>query len=154
MFSSCSASKLLNRAIKKDPTILKETVITDTLTLKTVDSIPYLVNDTLHYKLIERHTDTIIQYKYNYITKPKTRQETRLEYKRDIKYNHEKERTERLRVRMQKRVDVVALTMNKRLNQTIVRQENKRSLWWLWLLIGFALSFILKFILRFYGIIK
>lgn len=39
-------------------------------------------------------------------------------------------------------------------NRTVVRQENKRSLWWLWLLIGFAINFILKFILRFYGIIK
>ena len=104
LLSSCSASKLLSRAVKKDPTILKETVITDTLTLKTVDSIPYFVNDTLYYKLIERHTDTIVQYKYNYITRPKTRQERRLEYQRDIKYNHQKERTERLRVRMQKRI--------------------------------------------------
>jgi len=140
LLSSCSASKLLSRAVKKDPTILKETVITDTLTLKTVDSIPYFVNDTLYYKLIEHHTDTIVQYKYNYITRPKTRQERRLEYQRDVKYNHEKERTERLRVRMQKRIDVVALKMNKRLNQTIERKMPKWYLWFLVLIIGFLIG--------------
>jgi len=141
ILSSCSASKLINRAIKKDPTIIKERVITDTLTLSTIDSIPYYINDTLYYNIIERHTDTIVQYKYNYISKPKTRQEIRLEYQRDIKYNHQKERTERLRVRTQRKIDNLSLRMNKRLSQTIERNSSK---WYLWLLIGLILVFFIK----------
>ena len=37
---------------------------------------------------------------------------------------------------------------NNKTKRTQLRQENKRSLWWLWLIIGFVLSFVTKIFLK------
>ena len=146
ILSSCSSSYHLKKAIKKDATILQERTITDTLRIETIDSIPYTVNDTIRYTYFKRFTDTLIQTKYKYIQSPKTRQETRLEYKRDVKYNNQEARTERLRVRMQKKINIVASKMSKRLAQTELRSKGGWKLWILLILVGFIIGFITKFI--------
>jgi len=74
ILSSCSSTFHLKKAIKKDPEILQEKTVTDTITIATIDSIPYVVNDTVRYTYFKTTTDTLIQFKYKYIKPIKTRQ--------------------------------------------------------------------------------
>lgn len=78
ILTSCSSTFHLKRAIKKDPEILQEKTIIDTLRIETIDSIPYTINDTVRYTYFKTITDTLIEFKYKYIKPIKTRQEIRL----------------------------------------------------------------------------
>jgi len=149
ILSSCSSTYHLNKAIKKEPTILQNKTIRDTIKVSKIDSIPYIVNDTIRYKLIERITDTIIELEYKYINAPTTRHERRL-----------KEQTERIELKYKfklgkiiaeydfKTAKLVA-RLNKRVKNVKVRQENKRSNWYLWLVIGLVIGFFSRFIKKF-----
>jgi len=97
--SSCSSTFHLKRAIKKDPTILKERTVTDTLRIESIDSIPYTINDTIHYTYFKTITDTLIEFKYKYIKNPKTRQQIRLKSKQDIKVIKSEAKNERVKTR-------------------------------------------------------
>ena len=99
ILSSCSSTFHLKRAIKKDPEILQEKTITDTITIATIDSIPYVVNDTVRYTYFKTTTDTLIEFKYKYIKNPKTRQEIRLKSKQDIKVIKSEAKNERVKTR-------------------------------------------------------
>ena len=99
LLSSCSSTFHLKMAIKKDPTILQEKTITDTITIATIDSIPYVVNDTVRYTYFKTITDTLIEFKYKYIKNPKTRQEIRLKSKENIKVIKTEAKNERVKVR-------------------------------------------------------
>ena len=146
ILSSCSSTYHLNKAIKKEPTILQNMIVKDTIQISKIDSVPYIVNDTIHYKLIERFTDTIVEFKYKYINAPTTRHERRL-----------KEQTERIELKYKfklgkiiaeydfKTAKLVA-RLNKRVKNVKVRQENKRSNWYLWLVIGLVIGFFSRFI--------
>ena len=103
LLSSCSSTFHLKRAIKKNPDILKEKTVTDTITIATIDSIPYVVNDTVRYTYFKTTTDTLIQFRYKYIKNPKTRQEIRLKSKEVIKVVKEDAKTDRLDLRLDKR---------------------------------------------------
>lgn len=149
ILSSCSSSYHLKKAIKKDDTILQERTITDTLRIETIDSIPYIVNDTIRYTYFKRFTDTLIQTKYKYIQAPKTRQETRLEYKRDVKYNNQAARTERKRVVSQRRVNVVTQKMNKKIQNVKERTKRNVRLWISLILVALVVGFILGVIVKF-----
>ena len=143
MLSSCSMNHHLTKAVKKGykvETVTKEVRLTDTLIINGKDSIiERLVKVDCPEPVIEtkwrvrfdlkRFNDSLKHYRQLYSDSLKTSVRT-AKIERSI--NKQDEKT----------------------NRTVSRQENKRSLWWLWLLIGFALNFILKFILRFYGIIK
>ena len=127
LLSSCSSTYHLKKAIKKDPEILQEKTVTDTITIATIDSIPYVVNDTVRYTYFKTTTDTLIQFRYKYIKNPKTRQEIRLKSKQEIKVIKEDAKTDRLDARLEKR-----------LNQTEVRKSGGG--WQIWLfcfIIGF-----------------
>lgn len=127
ILSSCSSTFHLKRAIKKDPEILQEKIVTDTIRIETLDSIPYVVNDTVRYTYFKSITDTLIQFRYKYIKPIKTRQEIRLKSKQDIKVIKEDAKTDRLDARLEKR-----------LNQTEVRKSGGG--WQIWLfcfIIGF-----------------
>ena len=128
LLSSCSSTFHLKRAIKKDPEILKEKTVTDTITIATIDSIPYVVNDTVRYTYFKTTTDTLIQFRYKYIKNPKTRQEIRLKSKEVIKVIKEDAKTDRLDSRL-----------DKRLNQTEVRTS--KGGWQIWLFL-FIIGFI------------
>ena len=135
ILSSCSSTFHLNKAIKKDPSILNNRVVTDTLRVSRIDSIPYIFNDTIRYKLIETFRDTIVKYKYKYIKAPVTRQEKRLEYKLDklVENNNAK-------------LDKLIARLDKRKVNTKIRQENKGSKWWVFGLIGLFIGFLTRFI--------
>jgi hypothetical protein len=75
-FTSCSAKWHINRAYKKGAKLEQES---DTIRITSVDSFKVVLNDTFYFEKYLTTKDTIIQYKRLYV--PKTRFETRIEYK-------------------------------------------------------------------------
>ena len=73
---SCSAKYHYRKALKKGLEVVKTS---DTIRITTIDSIPVIKHDTLVYEHFYTSKDTIIFYKN--IEIPKTRLETRIEYK-------------------------------------------------------------------------
>ena len=73
---SCSAKYHYNKALKRG---LQVTQTSDTIRISTIDSIPLIKHDTIVYERIISSKDTIVYYKN--IIVPKTRLETRIEYK-------------------------------------------------------------------------
>lgn len=143
MLSSCSMNHHLTKAVKKGykvETVTKEVRLTDTLTINGKDSI------------VERLVkvdcpEPVIQTKWR----------VRFDLKRfkDSLQTVKQMYSDSLKASIKTaRIDKAVNKQDEKTARTVVRQENKRSFWWLWLLIGFAINFILKFILRFYGIIK
>lgn len=81
---SCSAPKRAQwhykRALKNGLELVQDT---DTIRITTIDSIPVIINDTIVWQKYITTKDTII--KYNNIYVPKTRWQTRIEYKERVK---------------------------------------------------------------------
>jgi len=75
-FTSCSAKWHINRAYKKGAKLEQES---DTIRITSVDSFKVVLNDTFYFEKYFTTKDTIIRYKRLYV--PKTRFETRIEYK-------------------------------------------------------------------------
>ena len=73
---SCSAKYHYRKALKKGLEVVKTS---DTIRITTIDSIPVIKHDTLVYEHFYTSKDTVIFYKN--IEIPKTRLETRIEYK-------------------------------------------------------------------------
>ena len=73
---SCSANYHYRKALKKG---LKPIISSDTIRIATIDSIPVVRNDTVVYERYFSSKDTIIRYENVFV--PKTRLETRIEYK-------------------------------------------------------------------------
>ena len=81
---SCSAPKRAQwhykRALKNGLELVQDT---DTIRITTIDSIPVIINDTIVWQKYITTKDTII--KYNNIYVPKTRWQTKIEYKERVK---------------------------------------------------------------------
>jgi hypothetical protein len=77
LLSSCSVNYHLNKAIKKG---YRCDEISDTISITTVDSIPYIVNDSIVWEKIITQKDTIVFYKTSYV--PRTRFIVRMDNKR------------------------------------------------------------------------
>ena len=75
-FTGCSAKWHLNRAYKKGAK-LEQT--SDTITISAIDSFKVVLRDTFYFEKYFTTKDTIINYKRIFV--PKTRFETRIEYK-------------------------------------------------------------------------
>ena len=73
---SCSANYHYRRALKKG---LEPTISSDTIRIATIDSIPVVKHDTIIYEKYFSSKDTIVHYENVFV--PKTRLETRIEYK-------------------------------------------------------------------------
>ena len=73
---SCSAKYHYRKALKKGLEVVKTS---DTIRITTIDSIPVIKHDTIVYEHFYTQKDTIVFYKNVEI--PKTRLETRIEYK-------------------------------------------------------------------------
>ena len=149
ILTSCSSTHHLNKAIKKDPTILHNTTIRDTIQITKLDSVPYILNDTIRYKLIETVHDTIVEFKYKYVTAPITRQQTRLnerEERLELKY---KFKLAKVVAKYEGKIERLNARLSKRITNTQVRQENKKSNWYWFLIIGILLgSFTVLYIKR------
>lgn len=74
--TSCSVNYHLRKAIKKG---YKCEEVGDTIRITTVDSFPVIKNNEIVYERYFTTKDTVIQYKTQYV--PKTRWQTKIEYK-------------------------------------------------------------------------
>lgn len=144
----CSSTYHLNKAIKKEPTILHNTVIRDTIKITKLDSIPYILNDTIKWHYIETVHDTIIEFKYKYITAPITRQQTRLnekEQRLELKY---KFKLAKVVAKYDAKIERLNARLLKRTTNTQVKEENKGGNWYVFLIIGLIIGFLLRFIIK------
>jgi hypothetical protein len=124
LIASCSANYHLRKAIKKG---YRCDEVSDTITINTIDSIPYVLRDSIAWEKVIVQKDTIVRYKRSFV--PKTRLETRIEYK-----------LKRDTLKMIEKVEVIKYKTRK--------QENKKPNLWLFI-IGFGAGFITKWLLKF-----
>ena len=131
LISCKSAQQLVDKAIKKDPTIVLGT--TDTLTLShfIIDSIQIVKNDTIVWeKVIKEVTfDTIIRRNSIFIERKKTRFEIRKESNLQKKVLNYEFRIKRLQEKLDAKSDRVIVR-----NET--KQERSKNRWWLWFILG------------------
>ena len=81
MLCSCSVNYHINKATKKG---FKCAETSDTIRITTLDSIPYVVNDTIVWEKFFTTKDTVILYKNVYIPKTKWQVRTEIKYKYKI----------------------------------------------------------------------
>lgn len=122
--TSCGVNYHINKAIKKG---YRCDTISDTITISSIDSIPYVLRDSIYWEKVLVQKDTIVRYKRSYV--PKTRLETRIEYK-----------LKRDTIKMLEKVEVVKWKT----------ERNKKTKANLWLFIigfvaGYAANWLLKF---------
>jgi hypothetical protein len=122
--TSCSVNYHVRKAIKKG---YRCDEIADTIKITSIDSIPYVLNDSIAWVKVIVQKDTIVRYKRSFV--PKTRLETRIEYK-----------LKRDTLKMIEKVEVIKYKTRK--------QENKKPNLWLFI-IGFGAGFVTKWLLKF-----
>ena len=113
---SCSANYHYRKALKKGLEVVKTS---DTIRIATIDSVPVIKHDTLVYEHFYTQKDTVIFYKNVEI--PKTRLETRIEYK-----------LKRDTIRMITRVEVQKAKAE--------GKKNKEPNMWLWIILFMVLG--------------
>lgn len=121
---SCSANYHVRKAIKKG---YRCDTIADTITINSIDSIPYVLRDSIAWERVIVQKDTIIRYKRSYV--PKTRLQTRIEY-----------RLKRDTLKLIEKVEVVKWKTEK--------NKNKKPNLWLFV-IGFGAGFVTNWLLKF-----
>ena len=124
---SCSSERKAQYHVKK---ALKHgaklTQDSDTIRIATVDSFPVIRHDSIVWEKFIAYRDTVIRFKNVYV--PKTRFQTRIEYK---------ERVKTLRIEGKTKWKTAKA-------QQVVKY---RTNWWV-VLIAFVLGFILRFVLN------
>jgi hypothetical protein len=123
ILSSCSANYHLRRAIKKG---YRCDEIADTIRITSIDSIPFVLNDSIYFERVLVQKDTIVRYKRSFV--PKTRLETRIEYK-----------LKRDTLKMIEKVEVVKW-------KTAKRESAKPNI--LLLVLGFVMGMFTTYLLR------
>jgi hypothetical protein len=98
----------------------------DTIRITSVDSFPVIKNDTIVWEKYIAYRDTVINFKNVYV--PKTRYQTRIEYK---------ERVKTLRIEGKTKWKTAKA-------QQVVKY---RTSWWL-VLLAFVLGFVVRFVLN------
>lgn len=81
LLGSCSAHYHIIKAMKKG---YRCDETSDTIQVSTIDSIPYVLRDSIYWEKVIVQKDTIVRYKASFV--PKTRFLTRIEYKYKTKY--------------------------------------------------------------------
>lgn len=76
LLASCSAHYHVMKAMKKG---YRCDEIGDTITISSIDSIPYVLMDSIFWEKVIVKKDTIVRYKTSFV--PKTRYQTKIEYK-------------------------------------------------------------------------
>ena len=117
LLGSCSAHYHVMRAMKKGYTCGQET---DTITISSIDSIPYVLNDSIYFERVIVQKDTIVRYKSYKV--PQTRFQTRIEYRYKTKVV---------------KADVLKVKYK---NKYITKYKTR----WLFVIIAFVLGFFLK----------
>jgi NO-binding membrane sensor protein with MHYT domain len=122
--TSCSVNYHVRKAIKKG---YRCEEVADTFVINSIDSIPYVLRDSIMWERVLVQKDTIVRYKRSFV--PKTRFQTRIEYK-----------LKRDTLRMIEKVEVVKWKMEK--------NKNKKPNLWLFI-IGFVAGFAAKWLMKF-----
>jgi hypothetical protein len=132
------AKKHTEKAFKKDPSL--NVGNTDTLIVEKFDTIRGIDGkDSIIYRDREVTLPCAEIDLSNIKSNVQIRQENktaRVELKQDG-------RTERTEVKQSARVDKVNVKQEGKTNRTESRQENKRSSWYIWLIVGFFLHWLL-----------
>jgi len=124
LLSSCSANYHLRKAINKG---YRCEEVADTFVINSIDSIPYVLRDSIMWERVLVQKDTIVRYKRSFV--PKTRYQTRIEYK-----------LKRDTLRMIEKVEVVKYKTEK--------HKNKKPNLWLFI-IGFSAGFLTKWLMKY-----
>ena len=117
ILASCSAHYHIVKAIKKG---YKCDETSDTIQVSTIDSIPYVLRDSIYWEKVIVQKDTIVRYKVSKV--PITRFQERIQYKYKTKYI----KAEAQKVKYQ----------NKYITKTKVN--------WLFVIIAFVLGFLVR----------
>lgn len=132
---SCSSERQAQyhyrKALKHGLKVVQDT---DTIRITTIDSFPVIINDSIVYEKYIAYRDTVIKFKNVYV--PKTKWQTKIEYRERIKTLKIKGDTQVKIVKHEAKAKVKA--------QQIVKY---RTSWWL-VLVAFVLGFFLRFILN------
>jgi hypothetical protein len=113
----------VKKALKHGAKLIQDT---DTIRITTLDSFPVIQNDTIVWEKFITTKDTVINFRNVYV--PKTRFQTRIEYKERVKTLRIEGKT---KWKTAKAVQVVKYRTN----------------WWV-VLIAFVVGFILRFVLN------
>jgi hypothetical protein len=122
--TGCSANYHLRKAIKKG---YRCEEVADTITITSIDSIPYVLRDSIMWERVLVQKDTIVRYKVSKV--PKTRFQTRIEYK-----------LKRDTIKLLEKVEVVKWKTEKKKNA-------KPNLWLF--IIGFGMGFLARYLMKF-----
>lgn len=122
--TSCSVNYHVRKAIKKG---YRCEEVADTFIINSIDSIPYVLRDSIMWERVLVQKDTIVRYKRSYV--PQTRFQTRIEYK-----------LKRDTLRMIEKVEVVKYKTEK--------HKNKKPNLWLFI-IGFSAGFLTKWLMKY-----
>ena len=122
--TSCSVNYHVRKAIKKG---YRCDTIEDTFIITSIDSIPYVLRDSIMWERVLVQKDTIVRYKRSFV--PKTRFQTRIEYK-----------LKRDTIKMLEKVEVVKW-------KTERNKKTKANLWLF--IIGFGAGFLTNWLLKF-----
>ena len=114
---SCSAHYHIVRAMKKGYTCGQES---DTIRISSIDSIPYVLNDSIYFERIVVQKDTIVRYKAYKV--PQTRFQTRIEYRYKTKVV---------------KADVLKVKYK---NQYLTKYKTR----WLFVIIAFIVGFLVR----------
>jgi hypothetical protein len=123
ILSACSVNYHVRKAINKG---YRCEEVADTFVINSIDSIPYVLRDSIMWERVLVQKDTIVRYKRSYV--PKTRFQTRIEYK-----------LKRDTLRMIEKVEVVKYKTEKRKN-------TKPNI--LLLVLGFAVGMVTNWLLK------
>jgi hypothetical protein len=134
--------QLIDKAIRKDSTVLGR--FNDTIKIPTIHLDTIWFNDTFEVIKSVRYTDTVISVQY-------IRAKGRFDYKRERDDLRHELQLERISLRKYKDSLTTVRKMHKtdaRVKRVQLRQENKQSNWWVWLLIGSGLTIILRLVCK------
>jgi hypothetical protein len=97
LVTSCTANYHLNKAIKKG---YRCDSVADTIRITSVDSFPVIVDNKIVYEYYHTTKDTIVRYNTSYV--PKTKWQTRIEYKLKRDTIHQVQKIEVAKYKSQK----------------------------------------------------
>lgn len=132
---SCSSERQAQyhyrKALKHGLKVVQDT---DTIRITTIDSFPVIINDTIIWEKYIAYRDTVIKFQNIYV--PKTKWQTKIEYR---------ERIKTLKIKGDTQVKIVKHEAKAKVKiQQVVKY---RTSWWL-VLVAFVLGFFLRFILN------
>ena len=133
---SCSAPKRAQYHYKRAlANGLKIDVAIDTIRVLKVDSFPVIKNDTIVWEKVISYRDTVIRYQNQIVEIPKTRWQTRIEYKERVKIEKIKGATEVKVIREQAKI------------AKATKEVKYRTRWWPFV-VGLILGLIIPYLLQ------